>query len=84
MGTALGHPHDRVRGSTSTQSGAAQVLQMLLVRVTVGQPDCCCCCCWEAALEGPGAASEEMLLEAVVVGVWAAAVTVLLPGRVLL
>lgn len=34
---ALGQPHGRVTGWTWTQSGVAQVLQTLLVRVTVGQ-----------------------------------------------
>lgn len=40
VGTALGQPQDAVTGSTWTQSGWAQAAQMLLVRVTVGQPVC--------------------------------------------
>ena len=35
---ADGQSHGLVRGSSSTQSGVAHERQMLLVRVTVGQP----------------------------------------------
>lgn len=35
-----GQSHELVRGSSSTQSGVAHEWQMLLVRVTVGQPSC--------------------------------------------
>lgn len=35
---ADGQSHELVRGSSSTQSGVAHEWQMLLVRVTVGQP----------------------------------------------
>lgn len=37
---AEGQSHELVRGSSSTQSGVAHEWQMLLVRVTVGQPSC--------------------------------------------
>lgn len=75
VGKALGHPHDCVRGSISTQAGTTQVLQMLLVRVTVAQPACS-----EAELGVELAViSEKMVLEMVETGVeemvWEVAVT---------
>lgn len=72
MGKALGHPHDCVRGSISTQAGTAQVLQMLLVRVTVGQKEPACSWEEEGLGLGPGLAvvmSEKMVLETVEMGV---------------
>lgn len=81
VGKALGHPHDCVRGSISTQAGTTQVLQMLLVRVTVAQPDC-----WEEELEvGLAVISEKMVLAMVEMGVeemvWEVAVTANPYGR---
>lgn len=38
VGMADGQSQELVRGTSSTQSGVAQERQMLLVRVTVGQP----------------------------------------------
>lgn len=60
---ALGHPHDCVTASSSTQAGTAQLLQMLLVRVTVGHPVC---------KDGPVVVlvtSEKMTLEMVLIGI---------------
>lgn len=64
VGIALGHPQDCVSGSSSTQSGIAQLLQMLLVRVTVGHP----VCMGSPALVLP-VTTEYMMLEMVVIGV---------------
>lgn len=64
MGMALGHPHDWVSGSISTQSGVAQLPQMELVRVTVGQP-----VCEGSEPEGFCVIDEKMVLDTVEIGV---------------
>lgn len=61
---ALGHPQDWVSGSIWTQSGMAQLPQMELVRVTVGQPD------WEdEESEVVCVTSDDSVLDVVAVGV---------------
>lgn len=83
VGMGSAQPQDWVRASISRQAGVTQVLQMLLVRVTVGQP------VWEevvvGAVEAAGVTSEKMVLEMVEMGVdvfWAVIVVAALCGEV--